>query len=250
MHAGTFRDFLAAGDTLVLDAGANSGSYRVKAGSQWSLFGSSMRFVIVASCLGGLAGLGAKRSRKVVNLGRRIGAQRICFAGAVALVSGFVLYSIVHEFGHYIVGIMLGGEVRDVVWTVLSGQEPHVSFSSMPEGAGPWMSAAGPILPTLVAVVLIAIWLVFSKRMPWYVGVCLVVPGLAFLFANLGCIFELFDSGAHMNRLSSHLGLKGFVRVVFELLPLFVSLVMFGLVGWRIRGMTKSDACEGEQNPA
>ncbi len=102
----------------------------------------------------------------------------------------------------------------------------------------------------LVAVVLIAIWLVFSKRMSWFLGACLVASGLAFLFANLGCVFELFDSGTHMNRLSSHLGLRGFVRVVFELLPLFVSLVMFGLVGWRIRGITTNNACEGKEEPA
>ncbi|MBN2270897.1 MAG: M50 family metallopeptidase [Sedimentisphaerales bacterium] len=250
MRAGTLTNSLPGGHTLVVESRGADGNYRVTVGSQWGLFGSSMRLVIVASCLGGLAGLGAMRSRKVANIARRIGVQRICFGGAVAVVSGLVLYPIVHEFGHYIVGIMLGGEASEVVWTVFSGGEPHVSFSSMPEWAGPWMSAAGPILPTLVAVVLIAIWLMFSKRIPWYLGVCLVVPAVVFLFSNVGCVFELFDSGAHMNRLSSHLGLRGVVRVLFELLPLFVSLVMFGLVGWRISGMTKSDACEGEQNPA
>jgi len=231
---------LPAGDTLVVEASEHGGNYRVKVGSQWGLFGSSMRLVIVGSCVGGLAGLGAKRSRKVVNLARRIGVRRICFAGAVAIVSGPVLYSIVHEFGHYVVGIMLGGEVREVVWTVFSGEDPHVSFSSMPEGAGPWMSAAGPILPTLVAVVLIAIWLVFSKRMPWCVGACLVASGFAFLLANVGCVFELFGSGTHMNRLSSHLGLRGLVRVVFELLPLLVTVVMFTLFGCRLRRMMKN----------
>jgi len=250
MRAGTWISSLPAGHTLVVEASEHGGSYQFEAGSQWGLFGSSMRLVIVGSCVGGLAGLGVERSRKVVDLGRRIGVRTICFAGAVAVVSALVLYSTVHEFGHYIVGIMLGGEVKEVVWTVFSGEDPHVLFSSMPEGAGPWMSAAGPILPTLVAVAMIAIWLVFSKRMRWFLGVCLVIPALVFLFANVGCVFELFDSGTHMNRLSSHLGLRGFVRVVFELLPLFVSLVMFGLVGWRIRGMTKSDACEGKQNPA
>ncbi|MBL7154392.1 MAG: M50 family metallopeptidase [Phycisphaerae bacterium] len=240
MSSGTWRNRSPGGHTLVVETSEHGGSYRIKAGSPWGLFGSSMRLVVVASCIGGLAALGAGRSRKVVTLGRRIGGRRIFFATVVAIVSGLIFYSTVHEFGHYIVAIMLGGEVREVAWTVLSGGEPHVSFKSMPEGAGPWMSAAGPILPTLVAVVMIAIWLVFSKRMAWYLSVCLVAPALMFLFANVGCVFELFDSGTHMNRLSSHLGLQGIVRVVFELLPLFVSLVMFGLVGCRIREMMKN----------
>lgn len=61
MQAGTMRRSLAGGDTLVLDAGGHRGSYRVKAGSQWSLFGPNVRRIVVCSCLGGLGALGACR---------------------------------------------------------------------------------------------------------------------------------------------------------------------------------------------
>lgn len=240
MRAGKWTGRLPAGHTLIIEASESGGGYRFESGSQWSLFSSKMRLVAIACCIGGLAGLWVKRSRGAGNLVRRLGPRRIYFAGAVVMVSGLVLYSTIHEFGHYIVGTMLGAEVSEVAWTVLSGVEPHVSFSSMPEEAGPWMSAAGPILPTLVAVVLISIWLVFAKRMSWYLGVCLLAPSMVFLFAGLGCVFELFDSGVHMNRLSAHLGLQGVTRVIFELLPLLVSLLMFAMVARRIRAMTKS----------
>jgi len=250
MKAGQWQGTLPAGNTFVVEASESEGNYWVEIGSQWGFVGTSTRLVIVACCFGGLAGIWIRRSRKVVSLARRIGARRICLGGAVAVVSGLILYPTVHEFGHYIVGTVLGAEVREVVWTAFSGVEAHVSFSRLPEGVGPWMSAAGPILPTLVAAVLIAIWLAFSRRMPWYLSVCLVVPSLVFLFTNVGCIFEMFNSGAHMNRLSSHLGLRGLARVAFELLPLFVSMIMFVLVGRRIKGMTASNAREEKENPA
>lgn len=244
MRAGKWTGRLPAGNTLIIEPSESGGGYRFESGSQWSLFSSKMsskmRLVAIGCCIGGLAGLWVKRSRAAVNLIRRLGPRRIYFAGAVVMVSGLALYSTIHEFGHYIVGTMLGAEVSEVAWTVFSGVEPHVSFSSMPAGAGPWMSAAGPILPTLVAVVLISIWLVFAKRMSWYLGVCLLAPSMVFLFAGLGCVFELFDSGVHMNRLSAHLGLQGVTRVTFELLPLLVSLLMFTLVARRIRAMTRS----------
>ena len=50
-----------------------------------------------------------------------------------------------------------------------------------------------------------------------------------------------------MNRLSSHLGLSGPVRVLFELLLLWISLIMFGLAGYRLRGA--SEVHKGEDNP-
>jgi hypothetical protein len=254
MGAGKWRARLPAGDMLVIEPGEAGGGYRIAWGSQWGLFGSMTRLVAVTCCIGGLAALAAARSRKVVSRGRRIGARRIGLAAVVAVASGLFLYSTVHEFGHYIVGVMLGGEVNEVVWTVLSGEEPHVSFTTMPEGAGPWMSAGGPVVSTLAGVVLIAIWLACSRRMPWYLSICLVVPGVLFLFGNVGCIFELFDSGAHMNRLSAHLGLRGVARVLFELLPLLVSLVMYALVARRIRAMSNarrpSQVGEDEQGSA
>jgi hypothetical protein len=237
MKAGNWTGRAAAEGTLLIKAEKTGGGYRFEAGSPWSLFGLHMRLAGIACCIGGLTGMATRRSRVIVSLCRQLGARRICFAGVLACASGLVLYSTVHEFGHYIVGKMFGAQVDEVAWTVLSGAEPHVQFSSMPEGVGPWMSAAGPILPTLVAIVLISVWLIFAKRISWYTAACLLAPAIVFLIANLGCFFEMFDSGTHMNRLSAHLGLKGFVRIIFELLPLFVSIIMFAVAGWRIRGL-------------
>lgn len=245
MKAGRWTGQAAAGGKLIIEAEKSGGGYRFEAGSPWSLFGLHMRLTGIACCAGALAGMAVRRSRTIVNLCRRLGARRICFAGVLAGVSGLLLYSTVHEFGHFIVGSMFGAQVDEVAWTVLSGAEPHVQFGSMPEGVGPWMSAAGPILPTLVAILLISVWLIFARRMSWYGAACLLVPAIVFLIANLGCFFEMFDSGTHMNRLSAHLGLKGPARIVFELLPLFVSLLMFALVARRIKRINADNSSSG-----
>ncbi|HEX41980.1 MAG TPA: hypothetical protein ENN81_07965 [Phycisphaerales bacterium] len=221
-------------DTLRLDPGAGNGRYRMSAGWPWGRFGPSWRMLGISCCAGALAEMMLGRRRRTLRAWRGIKGRHICLTAAVAVVSGLVLYPSVHEFGHYIIGLMLGGQVREVRWTIFSG-DPGVSFNRLPDGAGPWMSAAGPIVPTIVAVLLVCIWLWLGRRVRWYTAVCLLVPAVIFLLSNLGCVIEAFDSGAHMNRLSTHLGLSGVARVAFEMLPVAVSAVVVGLVLRRLR---------------
>ena len=62
------------------------------------------------------------------------GDGRPFFLAGPCVLSGVVLYLVVHESGPLLVGAALGGEVdrNGVTWTVLSGQAPHAAFSHLP----------------------------------------------------------------------------------------------------------------------
>jgi hypothetical protein len=224
-----------------LDPGGNPGKYNIFIGSKWHPFGPSGRLVLLLFCLGSLVPPLLKGRLALVVTA--IGPRRLLFLIVVWTLACF-FYSVAHEFGHYSVGVLLGGTVKEVKWTILSGQEPHVSFQSLPPEAGPWMSAGGTLFPVALAIIFLTAWMVFAKRMPWYLSATTASIGLAWLITTLGAIFDVINYDTlpynHMGALARHLGLRGWSMILFVLSPLVLALVMYGLFGYRLCGIIKS----------
>lgn len=220
---------------LLLDPGQDSGSYRVFIGSKWHPLAPYGKIIVLFTCLGALAPV--LLPRQAVSMFRGLGRKRFLFL-SVVLVTAFFLYSVVHEFGHFSVATLLGGTVDHVAWTILSGEEPHVSYRSLPETARPWASAGGLLVPTALALILLSLWMAFSERMSWYLSVSLAVFGLVFLVGNVGCLFDVieFDSLQyhHMGALAWHFGLRGYSMVLFVLSPTLLTIIVYVLFGYRL----------------
>jgi hypothetical protein len=237
MGRGSSRLTLSAGERILIDPGPNTGSYCVFIGPSWHPLAPKPRLiglVFFLSALGATLGTilvmryrpGTVRKRL-----RGIQGKQLFATIAVLVVSGLLVYSVVHEAGHLLFGIALGGTADHVVWTVFSGDEPNVSFSHLPERAAPWMSAGGNLLPTLVGLVLLGIWFPLSRRTPWWLQVGIAVPGLVLLTGNLGL---LIDAG-HMSALTRSFGLSGPVGRVIDLSPAVVTVACYGIVVRRMK---------------
>ncbi len=235
MGEGNCRARLPAGGQLVLDPQGNSGEYQLTLGPEWHLLGpKSRRFVLIPMAFSVLlCSLFAGRLHPHV---ARIGGKRVLFLAVAAAISGAVLYPIVHEGGHIVFGMLFGAtpDWHAVVWTSFGGEEPHASFAHLPEGAGPFMSAGGPILPTLFALVLLLVWRFVRQKAPWAVSATLVLVPVLFLFSTLGCLFELYGN-SHMDALAVHLGLTGPLRVAFSLSPLLLALACYAWIAMTFR---------------
>lgn len=241
MGRGNWRQNLPADETLVLDPKGFSGSYNVFVGYPFhplapiwriSLLGGLALGIVVALVL--LLFPGAMRRLK----GREKkmpDARKIITVGAILLVSSF-LYSIVHELGHVVFGLMAGGTLRRVVWTIFFLEEPHVEFSFLPQGWGSaWMSAGGMILPTLVGLSLVALWLVFRKKLPFFASALVLVPGMSLLLGNIGGLIEAtaYLAGGpapHMIPMGIQLGLGVFGTALFSCLPFALTAAAYVLV--------------------
>ena len=156
----------------------------------------------------------------------------------IALLSLTVVYPVVHEGGHYLMGRMLGVEVRGVTWTVWGGR-PHVLFGFTPAHAVPWIAAGGLFLPTVLGVLFITAWLAVSGRIGYVGGAMLWIPALVLLAGNLGAIGETMSSRhSHLRPLALHFGLSGTAAFIFQALPALISLLLFVFCVRRVRGMS------------
>ena len=232
---GNWRGRIATGSELILDPHENTGDYDITIGPEWHPLAPKVRrFLLLPMAIGMIvASMFARRLRPQA---KKLGAKRVSFLAAIGVISGFVLYPVVHEGGHMIFGILFGGEANwdGVVWTCLSGVEPHASFSHLPPSAAPFMTAGGPIAPTLVALLLLLIWRFIYKNISWYVSAALVSIAVLFLFSTLGCLFELYQN-THMDALSVHFGLTGPLRIAFSLILLLVATVTYVWLGMKFR---------------
>ena len=235
---GTVRDRKPSGSELVLDPQGNVGAYEIIIGPEWHLFApKGRRFVVLPMAIGMMAAL-AFRGR-LRSLARKLGTRRVLFLAAIPAISGFVLYPAVHEGGHMVAGILFGAKANwgGVVWTGLAGEEPHASFSHLPESAVPFMAAGGTMAPMLIALLLLLIWRCAAWKRSWYLSAALVFISVLFLFSSVGCLFDLFRN-SHMDALSLHYGLTGFPRVLLSLSPLLMAIAAFawlGMVFWKSR---------------
>lgn len=227
MGEGRLRDRMPAGSLVVLDPQGNPGAYDVIIGPRGHLLGPRYRrliFLPVAIAMVA-APFFAGRFRSHA---KRLGNKRLLFLVAVAVLSALLLYPALHEGGHMIFGVLAGAtpDWGGVVWTCLGGEEPHASFSQVPEGAIPLMSAGGPVVPTVVALLLLLIWRIIYKKASWYLSAALVAIAVLFLFSTFGCVFELYQN-THMDALSVHLGLTGLLRIAVSLGPLLVAIAAY-----------------------
>lgn len=226
-------DRIPTDSALLLDPQGNAGDYDITIGPEWHpLAPKARRFVFLPMAIGMIAAsffAGRLRSQA-----KRLGAKRVSFLVAIGVLSGLVLYPVCHEGGHMIFGMLFGAMPNwdGVVWTVLSGVEPHASFSYLPESAVPLMTAGGPIVPTLVALLLLLTWRSIYKKASWYVSSVLVSIAVIFLFSTLGCLFELYRN-THMDALSVHFGLTGLLRITFSLSPLLVAIAAYVWLGMK-----------------
>jgi hypothetical protein len=232
---GNSRNRIPTGSELVLDPQGNVGDYDITIGPEWHpLAPKARRFVFLPMAIAMMVAV--VFTGKFRSLASRLGVKRGFFLAAMAVVSGFVFYPVFHEAGHMIFGMLCGAVPNwdGVVWTCLGGEEPHASFSDLPERAVPFMTAGGPIVPTLVALLLLLIWRFVYRRASWYVSAALVSIAILFLFSTLGCLFELYRN-THMDALSVHFGLTGPLRIAFSLSPLLVAVTVYVWLGMKFR---------------
>ncbi len=87
----------------------------------------------------------------------KLGKKRVIFVLAVCVISGLIVYPVLHEGGHMIFGMWFGAlpDWPGVVWTCVGREAPHGAFTYVPDEAVPFMQAGGHILPTLVALLLL-----------------------------------------------------------------------------------------------
>ena len=100
----------------------------------------------------------------------------ILLLAALAVFSALVVYPVVHEAGHFLAGKALGAEVKQVVWTLLGGERPHVLFGQTPGELIPWINAGGIILPTVIGGAAIIFWLCCCERMGFWWQAVILIP--------------------------------------------------------------------------
>ncbi|HEY5910986.1 MAG TPA: hypothetical protein VJA21_10330 [Verrucomicrobiae bacterium] len=224
----------------MLDPHGNPGAYEITLGPEWHPLGPKTRHFFLLPMAITLAVALASRGKLRLPL-VKLGAPRACFLVGVAVISGLLLYPVIHEFGHILFGVVGGGEPdwAAVVWTPLGGEEPHAAFSYLPQGAGPLMSAGGTLLPTLAALVLLAAWALLNKRVSWPLSAVLVALPVLWLISTLGCLFELYQN-SHMDALAVHLGLAGPLRLIFSVSPLLVAVASYTWLWMQYRRRRKA----------
>jgi hypothetical protein len=165
---------------------------------------------------------------------RQWGTRRgLAVIGVTTAFSGIVFYSIIHEAGHLLFGVLWGGtpDWDQVSWTFFSGEEPHAAFRSLPPQADPWMGAGGILLPTLVGCALLAAGYWRGRRFASWVHLVLVTAGAALLLGNLG----LFADTGHTLPLAIHLGFRGILAQLVSVIPAALTLATYGYIGYRLR---------------
>ncbi|MDH3590869.1 MAG: hypothetical protein OER88_03265 [Planctomycetota bacterium] len=143
-------------------------------------------------------------------------------AGLIAATG--LLYSVVHEYGHKLVAVMLGGEVTSVSWTAFSGR-PHVVYGYMPEGSRPWAAAGGIVVPVLLAYLLVGARWTLGRWLPRWAKTLLAVPAGTILLISCGAVVPIFTGRGHMASLAAHYGWGETGRVGLQLGMAGVSLL-------------------------
>ena len=145
----------------------------------------------------------------------------------IVAVSSLILLPVLHELGHYIVGMFMGAKVNYIKFLPPS---PHVSFQFTPSHAVPWVNAGGLILPSIVAACLTIAWLVTRKtaKANVHVRLLLWLPSIVLFSSNLGLFVEVTKEKDmnyhHLLFLGEHFGLSGGTLVVFQVVPAIASV--------------------------
>ncbi len=229
------RQALSASERLRLDPGSNEGRYMVGMGLRDHLLSPSLWRRLGAGTLAGLTACGLislfrhRRSmRWLGTLRSRLTGREWAVALAFGIFSSGILYPIVHESGHALVGLALGGRIEEVAFTGLWGDTPHVKFGCLPDGTGPWMRAAGTFLPILVAYCLLIVWFGPGCHLSVFRQMLLLTPAVLFLVSGFG-----IDD--HLRGMAEQLGCisEGSVLLV-KTIPAWLALAAYAVLGWRL----------------
>ena len=148
---------------------------------------------------------------------------------AVAIASG-LLYAPIHECGHAIFAVCLGGQVRSIAWE-------HVYYKTLPQGVAPWATAGGALFPTGLAFLLVGIWLLLAERCSAICTRLLLVPSAIFLFCNTGCLVELLQKNGHLAGLASYYGMGKLGELLLSLTLILVSILIYTAIWLRWKGL-------------
>jgi hypothetical protein len=245
------RSTLSAGERLQLDPGSNEGRYMVRMGLKYHLLSPFLWRRLGAGTLAGLTAFGLislfRRRYRMLWLGTlrsRLTDRQWGVLIAFGIFSCVILYPIVHESGHALAGLALGGRIAEVAFTALSGDTPHVKFSYLPDDARPWMNAAGVFLPILVAYGLLAVWFGPGRGLSVFRQVLLLTPAVLFLVSGFG-----IDD--HLRGMAEQLGCtsEGSVLLV-KTIPAWLALAAYAAIGWRFWRLNRRDKTEagGDRN--
>lgn len=248
------RDAIPTGEGLQLDPGSGTGHYLVRVGLKYHPLSPFLWRLLGGGMLGGtlsvlVAGLIVRRRKPawLTALNSAFSPLQWATLVAVAVFSAAFLYPAVHESGHALAGMALGGEVREVLFTPLSGEEPHVSFGHLPEEARPWMQAGGVFLPILVAYGVLIVWLVLGRRLSGFSQTLLLTPALLFLFSSFGTLFD-----DHLLGMALRLGFDSPLGILLiKSVPIWFTLAAYAIVGWRIWLLSRlaGTGCSGVEEP-
>lgn len=237
------RQTLSAGERLRLDPGSNQGRYVVRMGLRDHLLSPSLWRRLGAGTLAGLTALGLisllrhrHRMLWLATLRSRLTDRQWVVSIAFGSFSCAILYPIVHESGHALAGLVLGGRIDEVVFTGLSGDTPHVKFSHLPDEAGPWMRAGGVFLPILVAYGLLIVWFGPGRRLSVFRQVLLLTPAVLLLVSGFG-----IDD--HLRGMAEQLGCRGQGSILLvKTIPAWLALAAYAAIGWRLWRFSQADS--------
>lgn len=228
-------DDLPAGGRLRLDPGEGTGRYTVLMGIKYHPFSPYLWHVAAASALVALVLLPIARAtwkRKPAwqtNLRVLFAPWQWMTVGIAVALSGLAVYPAVHESGHALVAWVLGGEVTDIVFTPLTGQQPHVSLGRACDAVHTWHGPGGVFVPILVAYALILIWLSLRRILRRFTQTLLLTPAVVFLLAGFG-----IDD--HLLPLAEYLGITTTAGIVLiKLIPALLAVAAYAFIIWRIR---------------
>ena len=238
------RSTLAAGERLQLDPGSNEGRYLVRMGLKyhllspflWRCFGGGMLFGLTAAVISLF--LHRHRVLWLRTLGSHFTRRQFAVWIAVDILSLAILYPTLHESGHALTGLALGGRIAELFFTSLTGETPHVKFAYLPDGARPWMNAGGVFLPILVAYSLLIVWFGPGRRLSVFRQALLLTLVVLLLFPGFG-----IDD--HLRGMAEQLGCRGRGGILLvETIPAWLALAAYAAMGWRLWRRSRRDRIE------
>lgn len=252
---GDYRLRLPSQKDLLLDPMGGRGRYDVGIGWEGHPLAPSIRRATGLSMLGGMifgfvwTRLPRSRARPWAEglaswMPRGWGWRQWTAVLGWGLVCAGLLYGIVHEFGHTIVPRMAGVPPSRVVWTIFSGEEPHVEFAvSLSGGVKAGMAAGGTLFPSVVALALLGAWYGRRREHSDWASILLLVPVVGFLFANVSGPIDAvrYLSGqhpGHMATVGEYLGLGLWGTALVCVAPIGITIGAYWFLARELRGLS------------
>jgi hypothetical protein len=123
-----------------------------------------------------------------------------------------------------------------VVWTLFSGEEPHVEHAEQLHG---WVragsAAGGTLFPSVMALALLGAWYWRRREASAWLSILLLVPIVGFLFANVSGPYDAVrylngEHPAHMATLGEYLGYGRFGTALVCASPLVLTIAVYWLL--------------------